>query len=132
MAEEHRVDPDARPYEPAALAPKPDVTPSDFFAIDLRVGRVTDVEAFPEARKPAWKLTVDFGPVLGVRRTSAQVTNYTPDQLVGRRVVGAVNLGARRIAGFRSEFLVLGGLQPDGTVLLLEVDDDLPLGAPIA
>lgn len=129
---EHRIDPDRRPYEPAHLDRKPDVEAGQFFAIDMRVGQVTAVEPFPEARKPAWKLTVDFGPVWGVRRTSAQVTNYTEDELLGRRVVGAVNLGARRIAGFRSEFLVLGGLQPDGTVRLLAVDDDLPLGAPVA
>lgn len=132
MADEHRVDAERRPYDPARLAAKPDVEPDDFFALDLRVGVVTSVEPFPEARKPAWKLTVDFGPVLGLRRTSAQVTNYTADELVGRRVVGAVNLGTRRIAGFRSEFLVLGGLQPDGTVHLLGADDDLPLGAPVA
>lgn len=132
MGEEHRIDPDARPYDPAGLDPKPDVEATDFFAIDMRVGRVVDVEPFPEARKPAWKLAVDFGPVLGVRRTSAQVTNYAADELVGRLVVGAMNLGARRIAGFHSEFLVLGGLLPDGTVKLLEVDPDLPLGAPVA
>ncbi len=132
MSDEHRIDPDDRPYDPADLPSKPDVDAAQFFAIDMRVGRVTAVEPFPEARKPAWKLTVDFGPVVGVRRTSAQVTNYAEAELVGRRVVGALNLGSRRIAGFRSEFLVLGGLQPDGTVRLLEVDDDLPLGAPIA
>ena len=132
MGDEHRIDPDARPYDPVALPAKPDVDPADFFALDLRVGVVIEVEPFPEARKPAWKLTVDFGPVLGTRRTSAQVTNYTAEELVGRRVVGAVNLGARRIAGFRSEFLVLGGLQPDGTVRLLDAADDLPLGAPVA
>ncbi len=132
MADEHRVDPDGRPYDPAALAQKPEVEASDFFAVDMRVGQVVEVEAFPETRKPAWKLSVDFGPVLGIRRTSAQVTNYTADELLGRRVVGAVNLGARRIAGFRSEFLVLGALEPDGTVRLLQVDDALPLGAPIA
>lgn len=132
MAEQHRIDRDARPYDPVGLAPRPDVTPADFFAIDLRVGAITAVDDFPEARKPARKLTVDFGPVLGIRRTSAQVTNYAPDELLGRRVVGAVNLGTRRIAGFRSEFLVLGGLRPDGTVVLLEVADDLPLGAPVA
>lgn len=132
MADEHRIDPERRPYDPAGLDPKPDVEAGDFFAIDMRVGEVVDVEAFPEARKPAWKLTVDFGPVLGIRRTSAQVTNYGVEELLGRRVVGAVNLGARRIAGFRSEFLVLGGLEPDGTVRLLEVDPSLPLGAPVA
>lgn len=129
---EHRVDPEHPPYDPAHLDVKPDVEPGQFFAVDMRVGQVTAVEPFPEARKPAWKLTVDFGPVLGERRTSAQVTNYREDELLGRRVVGAVNLGVRRIAGFRSEFLVLGGLQPDGTVHLLEVDEALPLGAPVA
>ena len=132
MADEHRIDPAGRPYDPAGLDPKPAVDANDFFAIDMRVGRVVEAEDFPEARKPAWKLAVDFGPVLGVRWTSAQVTNYSRNELVGRRVVGAVNLGTRRIAGFRSEFLVLGGLQPDGTVHLLGVDDDLPLGAPVA
>lgn len=119
-------------YDPAVLERKPDVGAEGFFALDLRVGRVLEVEEFPEARRPAWKLTVDFGPVVGTLRTSAQITNYTADELVGRRVVGAVNLGAKRIAGFTSEFLVLGGLMPDGTVQLLEVDDDLPPGAPVA
>jgi tRNA-binding protein len=124
---------DARaPHDPATLPTKPDVTPDDFLAMDLRVGRVVEVEAFPEARRPAWKLAVDFGPVLGVRWTSAQVTNYSAEELRGRQVVGALNLGARRIAGFRSEFLVLGGLEPDGTVRLLATDGDLPPGAPVA
>lgn len=103
-----------------------------FFALDLRVGRVLAVDAFPEARAPAWKLTVDFGPELGERRTSAQVTNYGVDDLVGRLVVGAVNLGPKRIAGFRSEFLVLGSIQPDGTVLLLDPDPRAVPGDPIA
>ena len=128
MADEHRIDPDGLPYDPATLDAKPDVDREEVG----RVGEVVDVEAFPEARKPAWKLTVDFGPVLGTRRTSAQVTNYAADELMGRRVVGAVNLGSRRIAGFRSEFLVLGGLEPDGTVRLLDADPSLPLGAPVA
>lgn len=132
MGDEHRIDPDRLPHDPSVLVPKPEVGAAEFFAIDMRVGQVTAVDPFPEARKPAWKLTVDFGPVVGVRRTSAQVTNYAEEELVGRRVVGALNLGTRRIAGFRSEFLVLGGLEPDGTVRLLQVDDDLPLGAPIA
>lgn len=103
-----------------------------FFDVDMRVGRVTAVEAFPEARAPAWKLTVDFGPDVGVLRTSAQVTNYTEAELVGRLVVGAVNLGPKRIAGFRSEFLVLGAIEPDGTVHLLEVPDGVDVGWPIA
>lgn len=114
------------------MAPrKPDVGADAFFALDLRVGRVTAVEPFPEARRPAWKLTVDFGPEVGELRTSAQITNYGADELVGRLVVGAVNLGAKRIAGFRSEFLVLGGIDPAGTVHLLGVDGVDP-GAPVA
>ncbi|QXC62385.1 tRNA-binding protein [Aquihabitans sp. G128] len=120
------------PHDPTELPAKEAVGAEDLFAIDLRVGRVLAVEPFPEARKPAWKLTVDFGPVVGVLRTSAQVTNYAEDELVGRQVVGAVNLGNRRIAGFESQFLVLGGLEPDGTVRLLAPDADLPPGAPVA
>ena len=110
---------------------KPDIGADAFFALDLRVGRVTAVEEFPEARKPAWKLTVDFGPEVGTLRTSAQITNYAADELLDRLVVGAVNLGSKRIAGFRSEFLVLGGLEPDGTVHLVGVDGVEP-GDPVA
>lgn len=128
----HTIDPAGRPYAPEAVAAKPDVDAGDFFAVDMRVGRVTDVEEFPEARKPAWKLTVDFGPVVGVLRTSAQITNYSRDELVGRLVVGAVNLGRKRIAGFESQFLVLGALEADGTVRLLAVDDDLAPGSVVA
>ena len=119
-------------HDPARLAAKPEVDPEAFEALDLRVGRVVDVEDFPEARRPAYKLTVDFGPALGRRHTSAQVTNYTPGQLLGRQVVGALNLGERRIAGFVSQFLVLGGLAADGTVRLLQPDADLPDGARVA
>lgn len=114
------------------MSPKPDVGADAFFALDLRAGRVLEVEPFPEARVPAWKLTVDFGPDIGTLRTSAQVTNYPADDLRGRLVVGAVNLGAKRIAGFLSQFLVLGAIQPDGTVRLLELPDDVAPGAPIA
>lgn len=112
-------------------AKKHDVAAADFFALDLRVGRVLRVEPFPEARKPAWKLTVDFGEV-GTLRTSAQVTNYTAEDLVGRLVVGAVNLGTKRVAGFRSEFLVLGSLDPDGTVRLLRPEEAAQPGDPVA
>jgi tRNA-binding protein len=111
---------------------KPDVGADAFFALDLRVGRVLAVDAFPEARKPAWRLTVDFGPAVGTLRTSAQVTNYSADELLGRLVVGAVNLGTRRIAGFTSEFLVLGSIDPDGTVRLLRPEDGVRPGDPIA
>jgi tRNA-binding protein len=115
----------------AANPRKPDVGADAFFALDLRVGRVVAVEPFPEARTPAWKICADFGPEIGQLQTSAQVTNYAVDELLGRLVVGAVNLGAKRIAGYRSEFLVLGGLEPDGTVHLLGVEGVEP-GAVVA
>jgi len=123
---------DTEPWQPEVLEAKADIDPASFFAVDMRVGVVIDVEEFPEARNPAWKLTVDFGPVIGTRRTSAQVTNYSREELLGRRVVGALNLGPKRIAGFRSEFLVLGSMDPDGLVRLLQVEDAAPLGAAIA
>ncbi|HEY8527424.1 MAG TPA: tRNA-binding protein [Acidimicrobiales bacterium] len=129
---QHQIDPEALPYAPEKLERKPDVGADAFFALDLRTGRVVDVEPFPEARKPAWKLTVDFGPVVGTLRTSAQVTNYSADELRGRMVVGAINLGRKRIAGFTSEFLVLGALDPDGTVRLLELPEGVAPGAPVA
>ena len=127
----HVIDPEGRPWAPEAVAAKPEAGIEPFAALDLRVGVVTDVEAFPEARKPAWKLTVDLGP-LGERRSSAQLTNYPREELLGRRVVCAVNLGSRRIAGFTSELLVLAGLAPDGTALLLDVDDRLAPGSVVA
>jgi tRNA-binding protein len=129
---QHEIDPERRPYAPDALPRKPDVGAEGFFALDLRVGRVTAVEDFPEARKPAWKLTVDFGPVVGTLRTSAQIANYDRADLLGRSVVGAINLGRKRIAGFTSEFLVLGALDPDGTVRLLALEDGVEPGAPVA
>jgi tRNA-binding protein len=107
-------------------------TPEEFFAIDMRVGTVLSAVPFPEARKPAIKLEIDFGPELGRRRSSAQLTRrYTPETLVGRRVVAAVNLGTRRIAGFVSEVLVLGGMPEEGDVVLLDVDFDVPDGTRI-
>ncbi len=129
---QHVVDPDGRPYDPARLEAKAEVEAASFFALDLRIGEVVAVEPFPEARKPAWRLTVDFGPHVGTLATSAQITNYEPEELLGRKVVGAVNLPAKRIAGFRSEFLVLGGLEADGTVRLLAADADLPNGSVVA
>jgi tRNA-binding protein len=132
VADQHRIDPEGRPYDPAGLARKPDVGTAGFAAVDLRVGRVVAVEPFPEARHPAWRVTVDFGPVLGHLRTSAKITNYTVEQLLGRQVVGAVNLGTKRIAGFVSEFLILGGLEPDGTVRLLEIGVELAPGSVVA
>ena len=115
-----------------AAGRRPDVDAAHFSALDLRVGRVMTVDAFPEARKPAWKLSVDFGPEIGTLRTSAQITNYSEAELRDRLVVGAVNLGTKRIAGFTSEFLVLGSIDPDGTVRLLRPEDGVAPGDPIA
>ena len=92
----------------------------DFASIDMRVGTVLTAEPFPEARKPSIKLTIDFGPELGVKRSSAQLTvHYTPGDLVGRQVIAAVNLGMRRIATFDSEVLVLGAMPTPTEVVLL-------------
>ncbi len=128
----HDSDAQDQPYAVDKLPRKDEVGADAVFALDLRVGRVTAVEDFPQARKPSWKLSVDFGPRVGTLHTSAQVTNYRRDELLGRLVVGAINLGAKRIAGFASQFLVLGALQPDGTVRLLAVPDDVDPGAPVA
>ena len=104
----------------------------DFASIDMRVGTVVTAERFPEARKPAYKLTIDFGPDIGVKRSSAQLTmHYTPDELVGRKVIAAVNLGTRRIATFDSEVLVLGAMPSVTEVVLLEVERDVPNGTRI-
>ena len=98
-------------------------TVDDFLTLDIRVGTVIAAEPFPEARKPAIKLRVDFGPELGVKRSSAQLTvHYTPEQLIGRQVVAVVNFPLRRIAGFESEILVLGAMPTDHEVILLAVD----------
>jgi tRNA-binding protein len=129
---QHVIDPEQRPYDPERLDRKPDITIDEFFALDLRTGRITDVQEFPEARKPAYKITVDFGPVVGTLTTSAQITNYSIDELKGRVAVGAINLGTKRIAGFKSEFLILGSLDPDGTVRLLQLEEGVGPGAPIA
>ena len=128
----HSIDPAGRPYAPGSIPRKDDVGADAVFALDLRVGRVTDVQPFPEARKPAWKVTADFGPVVGDLRTSAQITSYSAEELIGRLVVGAINLGPKRIAGFTSEFLILGSLDPDGTVRLLQLEDGVVPGAPVA
>lgn len=110
-------------------ASSPTVDPVTAFAtLDLRVGRVLRCEPNPKAHKPAYCLWIDFGP-LGTRQSSAQLTvHYRPDELVGRQVIAAVNLGSRRIAGFLSEVLVLGLPDPDGAVVLLAPEREVPLG----
>jgi tRNA-binding protein len=102
-----------------------------FLAVEMRVGRVTAVDDFPEARKPAWKLTIDFGPDMGVKRSSAQVKNYGREELEGRLVVAVVNFPPRQIGPFMSEVLCLGASDADGDVILLAPDADVPLGSRI-
>jgi tRNA-binding protein len=104
----------------------------DFLKLDMRVGRVVDVEDFPEARVPAWKLTIDFGPEVGHKRSSAQITHYTREELAGRLVVAVVNFAPKRIAGFASEVLVLGALDDEKGVVLMRPDGDVELGSRIA
>jgi tRNA-binding protein len=102
-----------------------------FLAVDMRVGRVLAVDEFPEARKPAWKLTIDFGPELGTKRSSAQITNYAREELEGRLVVAVVNFPPRQIGPFMSEVLVLGASDTEGRIILLHPDTEVPLGARI-
>src|SRR5205814_1141231 len=89
-----------------------------FAAVDMRVGRIVEVEDFPEARRPSWKLRVDFGPEIGIKRSSAQIRNYEREQLEGRLVIGVVNFPPRQIGPVRSEVLVLGTYSAEGVLLL--------------
>lgn len=108
-------------------------TLDDFQKLDLRVGTVTAAEPFPEARKPSLKLTIDFGPSIGLKRSSAQLTRrYTTASLIGRQVVAVVNFPPRRVAGFASEVLVLGACPEEGDVILLRPDTTVENGVPIA
>jgi tRNA-binding protein len=102
-----------------------------FQAVDMRVGRVVSVEEFPEARNPAWKLRIDFGPELGIKRSSAQITHYAREQLEGSLVVCVVNLAPRVIARYTSEVLVLGALDSALGVVLLRPDQDAAIGSRI-
>ena len=108
-----------------------EITFDDFLRVDMRVGRIVGVEDFPEARRPAWKLRVDFGPEIGEKRSSAQITNYAREELEGRLVVAVVNFPPRQIGPFMSEVLVLGASDSDGRIILLHPDTDVPLGARI-
>ncbi|MBT6277536.1 MAG: tRNA-binding protein [Chromatiales bacterium] len=103
---------------------------SDFEAVELRVGTITDAQDFPEARNPAYKIWVDFGPEVGIRKSSAQVTQlYSKEELLGRQIVGVVNFPPKQIGPFRSECLISGFVQEDGAVVLAVPERDVPNGA---
>lgn len=105
------------------------ITYADFEKVDIRVGRITRAEPFPEARKPAYKLWVDFGPEIGEKRSSAQITkHYTIDQLIGRQVLGVVNFPPRQIGPVLSEVLVLGLPDEEGAVVLIGPGQEVPMG----
>ena len=105
----------------------------DFFKLDIRIGTVINAIPFHEAKKPAIKLQIDFGEEIGIKQSSAQITRrYSPEQLSGRQVVGVVNLPPMRVAGFKSEVLVIGGVPEEGDVVLLKPDEQITNGTRIS
>jgi tRNA-binding protein len=114
------------------VSPADELSWEQFEAVEMRVGRITAVEEFPEARLPAYKLEIDFGPEIGSRRSSAQITNYERSELEGRLVVGVVNFPPKQIGPVRSQVLVLGAVSEAGVVRLLAPDEGAQLGERIA
>ncbi|MBL6883693.1 tRNA-binding protein [Euryarchaeota archaeon] len=130
---QHEIDTDNLPYHPEKLLRKEYVGVNDYFSLDIRVGKIIDVLQYPEMRKPSYKIQVDFGPIIGILSSSAQITNYSRSDLVDRLVVGAINLGEKTLpGGFISQFLILGALDPDGSVNLLELSENVLLGSIVA
>jgi tRNA-binding protein len=112
-----------------AAQPATPITFDDFMKVDIRVGTIVEAEPYPEARKPAYKLKIDFGPVIGIKRSSAQITvHYKLEDLVGRQVAAVVNFPPRQIGKFMSEVLTLGFPDPNGAVVLFKPDQTLPNG----
>lgn len=119
-------------FDPASEA-ESKITFEDFLKVDVRVGTIVKADPFPEARKPAYKLQIDFGPGIGLRKSSAQITDhYTLDELVGRQVAGVVNFPPRQIGPVRSEVLVLGFPDAEGKIVLISIDHPVPNGARMA
>ncbi|MFD1735362.1 chaperone CsaA [Bacillus salitolerans] len=108
-------------------------TIEDLHKLDIRVGTVITAEPFPEAKVPAIKMVIDFGEEIGIKQSSAQITKrYTPSQMLNKQVIAIVNFPPRRVAGFKSEVLVIGGVPEEGDVVLLNIDEKVPNGTPIA
>ena len=130
---QHEIDPDSEPYHPSKLERKEYIGIGEFFSVDIRSGIIVEVQEFPEMRKPSYKIRVDFGPIVGKLWSSAQITNYSRARLISRTVVAVINLGEKTLpTGFVSQFLILGALDPDGTVRLLELPEGTQPGSTVA